>query len=97
MICEVFSDFILQVLCVAAVVSTVLGIVQNGLAHGFQEGLGIVFAIIIIVLVSVLNDYAKEKKFQELMSKSDVLETRVRRSGQWSMRDSQELVVGDII
>ena len=35
MICEVFQDFILQVLCVAAVVSTVLGIVQNGLAHGF--------------------------------------------------------------
>jgi len=35
MICEVFEDFILRVLCVAAVVSTTLGIIQNGVAHGF--------------------------------------------------------------
>lgn len=97
MICEVFQDFILQVLCVAAVVSTVLGVVQNGWAHGFQEGLGILFAIVIIVLVTVLNDYAKEKKFQELMGKSDVSESRVRRNNEWAMRDSQELVVGDIV
>jgi len=63
MICEVFEDFILRVLCVAAVVSTTLGIIQNGWAHGFQEGAGIVIAILIIVLVSVVNDYAKEKQF----------------------------------
>jgi magnesium-transporting ATPase (P-type) len=63
MICEVFEDFILRVLCVAAVVSTTLGIIQNGWSHGFQDGAGIVFAIFIIVLVSVANDYSKEKQF----------------------------------
>jgi len=67
MICEVFEDFILKVLVVAAIVSTTLGIVQNGLAHGFQEGAGILFAIMIIILVTVGNDYSKEKKFQESM------------------------------
>jgi len=85
------------VLCVAAVVSTTLGIIQNGWAHGFQEGAGICIAIIIIVMVSVVNDYSKEKQFQALMSKSDVSETRVRRGDVWSMRDSEELVVGDLI
>lgn len=72
MICEVFEDFILRVLCVAAVVGTTLGIIKDGWAHGFQEGVGIVIAILIIVLVSVINDYSKEKQFQDLMAKSDV-------------------------
>lgn len=63
MIIEVFQDFILKVLIVAAIVSTTLGIIKDGWAHGFQEGAGIVIAIIIIVLVTVVNDYAKEKKF----------------------------------
>lgn len=54
MICEVFDDFILRVLCVAAVVGTTLGIIKDGWAHGCQEGVGIVIAILIIVIVSVV-------------------------------------------
>lgn len=97
MICEVFEDFILRVLVVACIVGTTLGIIKDGWAHGFQEGVGIVIAIIIIVLVSVINDYSKEKQFQDLMAKSDVLETKVRRADVWKVIDSEELVVGDII
>lgn len=63
MICEVFEDFILKVLIVAAIVSTTLGIIQHGVAEGFQEGAGIMFAVVVIVLVTVINDYTKEKKF----------------------------------
>ena len=63
MICEVFEDFILRILIVAAVVGTVLGIIKDGFAHGVQDGAGILIAIIIIVLVTVMNDYKKEKQF----------------------------------
>jgi calcium-translocating P-type ATPase len=97
MICEVFQDFILKVLIVAAVVSTTLGCVQHGVAEGFQEGAGIMFAIVIIVVVTVGNDYAKEKKFQELMSQADVKPITVKRNGELSTIDSEELVVGDIV
>ena len=54
-------------------------------------------AIIIIIVVTIINDYSKEKQFQDLMSKSDVKEVKVRRGDTWAMRDSEELVVGDII
>ena len=97
MICEVFQDFILKVLLVAAVVSTTLGCIQHGVAEGFQEGAGIMFAIVIIVVVTVGNDYAKEKKFQELMSQADVKTITVKRNGELSTIDSEELVVGDIV
>ena len=94
---EVFADFILRVLCVAAVVSTTLGIIKDGWAHGFQEGAGIVIAIIIIWWVSVANDYAKEKQFQELMEKTDIKKCEVLRGGSLNNYDTEELVVGDII
>ena len=97
MICEVFEDFILKVLCVAAVVSTTLGIIKDGWAHGFQEGCGIVIAIIIIVLVTVINDYAKEQKFQELMEQGDVAMADVMRGGRRTEIDTEGLVVGDIV
>ena len=35
MLKEVFEDFILKVLIVAAIISIVLGVAQNGWAHGF--------------------------------------------------------------
>ena len=54
-------------------------------------------AIIIIIVVTIINDYSKEKQFQDLMSKSDVKEVKVRRGDTWSMRDTEELVVGDLI
>jgi len=97
MICEVLDDFILKVLIVAAIVSTVLGMIKDGPKHGYQEGLGIVFAILIILIVSVGNDWIKEKQFQELMSKSDAKAIKTIRNGKENMRDTQELVVGDLI
>lgn len=97
MICEVFEDFILKVLIVAAIISTTLGILKDGVAHGFQEGAGILFAIFIIVLVTVGNDYSKEKKFQELMQTADAKTVQVRRGDTYLTIDTQELVVGDVV
>ena len=67
LITNVFEDFILKVLCVAAVVATVVGIYNDGFAIGWVDGVSILVAIIIIVIVTVGNDLAKEAKFQELM------------------------------
>lgn len=60
---ELFEDFILKVLCVAAVVAMVVGIYNDGLALGWIDGTSIMVAIVIIVVVSVGNDLAKEAKF----------------------------------
>ena len=66
-VCEliknVFEDFILKVLCVAAVVATVVGIYNDGFSIGWIDGVSILVAIIIIVIVTVGNDLAKEAKF----------------------------------
>ena len=100
-VCElignVFEDFILKVLCVAAVVSLFVGIYNDGWALGWIDGVSILVAIVIIVIVTVANDVAKEAKFQELMERADVTTARVRRGDAMRTVDSQEIVVGDII
>jgi len=94
---NVFDDFILKVLCVAAVVAMVVGIYNDGWGLGWIDGVSILVAIVIIIIVTVANDMAKESKFQELMERADVMTARVRRNDNMHTVDSQELVVGDVI
>lgn len=61
MFCENFEEFILQVLIGAAAVSLILGIINEGLAKGWIEGVSIFVAIIIIVVVNTSNNYIREK------------------------------------
>lgn len=97
MVCAVFEDFILQVLCVAAVVNTLIGVWEHGWEGGWIDGASIMIAIVIITLVTVGNDYAKEKQFQQLMSKSDESSIAVRRNDAIVELNSEQLVVGDIL
>ena len=94
---NVFEDFILKVLMVAAVVATAVGIYNDGWEIGWIDGVSILVAIVIIVVVTVSNDMAKEKKFQELMQRSDVTTACVRRGNVMRTVDSEALVVGDVI
>ena len=97
MIKECFDDLIMQILCVAAVVSMAVGIYKDGWEHGWIDGTSIIVAVLIIVTVTVSNNYVKEKQFQELQQKSDVMTARITRGNKIHTVDSTELVVGDII
>ena len=61
MILECFDDLMLKILCVATVVSGVIGVLQEGLSKGWMEGATIFLAIIIIVTVGAGNNYIKEQ------------------------------------
>lgn len=63
MFCECFEDFILKVLMAAAAVSLILGVINEGWAKGWIEGVSIFIAIAIIVSVTTTNNYIKEKQF----------------------------------
>ena len=84
-------------LIAAAAVSLVLGIINEGLAKGWIEGVSIFIAIAIILTVNTSNNYVKEKQFQALQAKQDVSSARVIRDGHMTTVDAEELVVGDII
>jgi Ca2+ transporting ATPase len=93
---ENFEDPINQILVVAAIVSTVIGVIKDG-ADGLIEGFSIVVALIIITVVNSANNYASEVKLRDLMMISDVYEVAVYRNGPNPQTiDTKKLVVGDV-
>lgn len=97
MICGVFEDFILQVLVAAAIASIIIGLINEGFPLGLIEGTSIIIAILIITVVTVSQDYAKEKQFQKMMESDDIKNARLVRNGNTQTLDTVELVVGDVV
>lgn len=50
----------LWILLLAALVSLLVGIWKDGIAHGWLEGVTIIAAVVIIVCVTAGNNYVKE-------------------------------------
>jgi len=51
----------LKVLTGAAVLAVIVGILKDGLAHGWMEGVAICAAVVIVVSVGSVNNWAKER------------------------------------
>jgi len=98
LIAENFDDFINQVLCAAAVVSIIIGVVQHGLPDGLIEGTSILIALNIIIFVNSGNNYLSEKRLADLVNLSEKQMVPVYRGSKEAVSiDANELVVGDLI
>jgi P-type E1-E2 ATPase len=65
--------------------------------HGLIEGVSILVSIVIIVSVTSVNNWIKEKQFQELQRKQDCSQAVVIRAGITQTVSSEDLVVGDVV
>lgn len=96
---EAYKDKVLLLLTAAAIISLALGLYQTfGTKHTadnppveWVEGVAIIVAILIVVLVGSLNDWQKELQFIKLNRKKDDRHVKVIRSGK-----TQEISVHDI-
>lgn len=93
---DCFEDLTLQMLCVAAVASLIVGIISEGWATGWYESVAILLAIVIVVTISTVNTYSQVLQFKELFKKSQNKIIKVVRGGKLMEVDAQELVVGDV-
>ena len=59
MFCRAFDDLLLKLIFMVSIVILCVGVAKDGPVYGFQEGVAIAIAILVIVLASVLNDYAR--------------------------------------
>ncbi|KAF8640285.1 hypothetical protein AX16_010180 [Volvariella volvacea WC 439] len=98
------KDKVLILLSAAAVISLALGFYQDfGLPRhsdeppvDWVEGVAIVVAILIVVLVGSLNDWQKERQFRALNEKKDERQVKVLRDGTEKLIDVKDVLVGDI-
>lgn len=93
---ESFKDLTLIILCIAALVSLVVGTIEHP-DHGFIDGIAIFIAVLIVAVVTATNDYQKERQFRALSAVSDDVEIKVLRNGENDTVSVKELLVGDIV
>jgi len=99
-----YNDKVLILLTIAAVVSLAVGIPQslhpadpNEPGVEWVEGLAILIAIIIVVVVGAANDWQKERQFAKLNKKKENRLVNVIRSGKTMEISIHDLVVGDVM
>lgn len=101
-----FNDRVLIILTIAAVVSLALGIYEavgqtpapgQGPSLDWVEGLAIEVAVIIVVLVTGLNDYRREKQFVALNEKKEDRQVKAIRSGKSVLISVFDVMVGDVL
>ncbi|CAG5179482.1 uncharacterized protein ALTATR162_LOCUS9307 [Alternaria atra] len=106
LIWNAYNDTVLIVLTVAAAISLALGLYETfGAEHppgsptpvDWVEGCAIVVAIVIVVLVTAVNDWQKEAAFAKLNAKKEQREIKVTRSGRTAMISIYDVLAGDII
>jgi Ca2+-transporting ATPase len=93
---EALEDATLKILIVAALVSLALGFYENP-ASGWIEGTAILVAVVIVVLVTSLNDYSKEQQFRRLSQVADDKLIKVMRCGSQQQVSVYDLIVGDVV
>lgn len=100
-----FNETVLILLTVAGVISLALGLYEtfNGVGHDgsakidWVEGVAILVAVLIVVIVGSHNDWQKEKAFVKLNTKKDDREIKVLRSGKSMLVNVKDILVGDVL
>lgn len=100
-----YNDKVLILLTIAAVISLSLGLYQTfGIKHKpgepkveWVEGVAIIVAIVIVVVVGALNDWQKERQFVKLNRKKEDRFVKVIRSGKIRELSVYDILVGDVL
>jgi Ca2+-transporting ATPase len=100
-----YNDKVLLLLTAAAIISLALGLYQTfGVKHKpgepkveWIEGVAIIVAIAIVVVVGAANDWQKERQFVKLNRKKDDRTIKVIRSGRMLEISVYDIFVGDLV
>ena len=78
-------------------VSFIVGVLTEGIETGWIEGFAIFIAVFIIVAVTAVNNYLKEKQFRKLYAQLDDRKINVIRKGKIHSISIYDLLVGDVM
>ncbi|KAI9486555.1 MAG: PMCA-type calcium-translocating P-type ATPase [Benjaminiella poitrasii] len=106
---EAFQDKTLLLLTGSAIVSLTVGIYEDTHIIEYDsfgnkipgvkwvEGVAIIVAVVLVVVVSSVNDYQKEKQFRTLNAKKEDREVYAIRSGKQMPISVYDVQVGDVL
>jgi len=95
-IVESFEDTMLRILIVVALVSLIVQMIED-YTTGWMDGVTIFMSVIIIVSVSSINNYMKEKQFEKLYASQEKSNVNVFRNNRTETICVFDLVIGDLL
>ena len=97
---EALEDLMVRILIASALVQIILSaaVSNDGESTDWVDGVSIVLAILVVVLVGSITNYKKEQKFHELNEiQAEGTKFTVIRNGTPDQLTSDDLLVGDLI
>ena len=95
---EALEDLMVRILIVAAIIQMILGFSLSENKTDWIDGLSIIFAVLIVVLVGSVTNYKKEMKFYELNEiKEEGTKHMIIRNGETIEINNDNLLVGDLV
>eukprot|EP00461_Guttulinopsis_vulgaris_P004484 UN04486 len=93
---DALGDEMLIILIIGGIVSIITGSIQHP-DSGWIEGVSILIAVLIVVMVGSLNNWNQEKSFLKLASSLKGAPVTMLRHGKQDTFDQDDIMVGDII
>ncbi|CAH0489952.1 unnamed protein product [Peronospora farinosa] len=95
---DAFQDMTVIILSISGILSVILAIaVSDDPDTGWIEGTCILFAVLVVTMVTAVNDYQKEAQFRALNAVMEDEKIKVIRNGVPAEVSKFRLVVGDIV
>ena len=96
---EALEDMMVRILIVCAIVQIVLGCtLSDDPSKDWIDGVSIIVAILVVVLVGSITNYQKETKFHELNEiQNEGTKYNIIRNGKTDAYISDDILVGDLI
>ncbi|KAL9224728.1 hypothetical protein vseg_000737 [Gypsophila vaccaria] len=94
---EACQDLTLIILMVASVASLALGIKTEGIKEGWHDGGSILFAVLLVIVVTAISDYKQSLQFQNLNEEKRNIHVEVIRGGRRTEISIFDIVVGDVM
>ena len=96
---EALEDFMVRILIVCAIVSIALGCtLSDEPSKDWIDGVSIIIAVLIVVMVGSITNYQKEKQFRKLnLVQQEGTKYQIIRDGNIKQYSSNDILVGDLI
>ncbi|KAF4130119.1 Plasma membrane calcium transporter ATPase C terminal [Phytophthora infestans] len=95
---DAYQDITIIVLTISGFISIILSsTVGDHPETGWVEGACIILAVVVVTIVTAMNDYQKEAQFRALNAVKEDEKIKVIRNGQPAEVSKWSLVVGDIV
>ncbi len=97
---EGLDDTMIRLLILAAIFQIIVGNIPlfQETEYDWIEGMGIIFAVVVVVSVGSLVNFTKEKKFRELNDQNnELVKITVRRDNSVQEIQEEDILVGEIV